>query len=310
MKKIFIFVTILLISSNIHALAVEYDGLEKLSKKNTFMDDRGKPYSIDEITDKQNSFIIIYNHGSIQDVRIDPCKAKPSFGYIWDGAVVPAILKLHNIEINGLKAKIYRLCSGVKGMTAKNQKKYRNLLKANEQIEIVDEFKNIKRQNIIFQKIKKFQQLGFENIVLAGYSAGGWASLNLQSRYPNKIKGTIAFNPAFAGHKNEWQKKFPEWGAFRDQQINILNKAGSINAILFAHEKDIFEDIETLSFFKKFEDLKFVDYSMLKPTSCKWANTSSNMDAGKGHNIPQSRCFTKFVKENNYLISFLEKTLK
>tara|TARA_A100000164_G_scaffold255485_1_gene227625 strand:- start:670 stop:1602 length:933 start_codon:yes stop_codon:yes gene_type:complete len=310
MKKIFVFVTILLISSNIHALAVEYDGLEKLSKKNTFMDDRGKPYSIDEIKDKQNSFVIIYNHGSIQDVRIDPCKAKPSFGYIWDGAVVPAILKLHNIEINGLKAKIYRLCSGVKGMTVKNQKKYRNLLKANEQIEIVDEFKNIKRQNIIFQKIKKFQQLGFENIVLAGYSAGGWASLNLQSRYPNKIKGTIAFNPAFAGHKNEWQKKFPEWGAFRDQQINILNKAGSINAILFAHEKDIFEDIETLSFFKKFEDLKFVDYSMLKPTSCKWANTSSNMDAGKGHNIPQSRCFTKFVKENNYLISFLEKTLK
>ena len=179
MKKIFVFVTILLISSNIHALAVEYDGLEKLSKKNTFMDDRGKPYSIDEIKDKKNSFIIIYNHGSIQDVRIDPCKAKPSFGYIWDGAVVPAILKLHNIEINGLKAKIYRLCSGVKGMTAKNQKKYRNLLKANEQIEIVDEHKNIKRQNIIFQEIKKFQQLGFENIVLAGYSAGGWASLNL-----------------------------------------------------------------------------------------------------------------------------------
>ena len=310
MKKIFVFVTILLISSNIHALAVEYDGLEKLSKKNTFMDDRGKPYSIDEIKDKQNSFIIIYNHGSIQDVRIDPCKAKPSFGYIWDGAVVPAILKLHNKEINGLKAKIYRLCSGVKGMTVKNQKKYRNLLKSNLQIEIVDEFKNIKRQNIIFQEIKKFQQLGFENIVLAGYSAGGWASLNLQSRYPNKIKGTIAFNPAFAGHKNEWQKKFPEWGAFRDQQINILNKAGSINAILFAHEKDIFEDIDTLSFFKKFEDLKFVDYSMLKPTSCKWANSSSNMDAGKGHNIPQSRCFTQFMKKKNYLISFLEKTLK
>ncbi|MDC3007321.1 hypothetical protein OAY86_03080, partial [Candidatus Pelagibacter sp.] len=79
MKKIFLFVTILLISSNIHAFALEYDGLEKLSKKNTFMDDKGKSYSIDDITDKDNSFIIIYNHGSIQDTRIDPCKAKPSF---------------------------------------------------------------------------------------------------------------------------------------------------------------------------------------------------------------------------------------
>ena len=40
-------------------------------------------------------------------------------------------------------------------MTNKNQKKYRNLLKSNGQIEIVDEFKNIKRQNIIFQEVEK-----------------------------------------------------------------------------------------------------------------------------------------------------------
>ena len=70
MKKIFLFISFLLISLNIHTLALEYDGLEKLSKKNTFMDDKGKPYSIDEITDKENSFIIIYNHGSIQDTRL------------------------------------------------------------------------------------------------------------------------------------------------------------------------------------------------------------------------------------------------
>ena len=61
-----------------------------------------------------------------------------------------------------------------------------------------------------------------------------------------------------------------------------MNNATSINAILFAHDKDIFEDTQTLSFFKKFKDLKFIDYSKLKPTSCKWANSDSNMDAGKG----------------------------
>ena len=63
MKKILLIASFLLISLNIHTLALEYDGLEKLSKKNTFMDDKGKPYSITEITDKENSFIIIYNHG-------------------------------------------------------------------------------------------------------------------------------------------------------------------------------------------------------------------------------------------------------
>tara|TARA_Y100001970_G_scaffold175022_1_gene213527 strand:- start:799 stop:1728 length:930 start_codon:yes stop_codon:yes gene_type:complete len=309
MKKILLLVIFLLISPKSYALTLKYEGLEKLSKKNTFMDAKGKPYSVDKIKDKQNSLIIIYNHGSIQDVRIDPCKAKPSFGYLWDGAVVPAILKLHDKEIKGLKVKIYRLCSGVKGMTYKNQKKYRNQLKSNGQIELEDEFKNIKRQNIILKEIDKFQQLGFSNIILAGYSAGAWASLNLQSKYPDKIKGTIAFNPAFAGHKNEWQKKFPEWGAFREQQVNILSQAKTLNAILFAHDKDIFEDTKTLSFFKKFKDLEFVDYSNLKPTSCKWANVESKMEPSKGHNIPQSRCFIRFIEEKNYLIDFLENSL-
>ena len=42
-------------------------------------------------------------------------------------------------------------------------------------------FTNIERTKCI----DKFQQLGFSNIILAGYSAGAWASLNLQSKYPS-----------------------------------------------------------------------------------------------------------------------------
>ena len=74
--------------------------------------------------------------------------------------------------------------------------------------------------------------------------------LILQSKYPEKIIGTIAFNPAFAGPKKEWQKKYPEWGAFREDSINKFNKADRINAVVFAHQDDIFEDPKTLSFFK------------------------------------------------------------
>ena len=91
-----------------------------------------------------------------------------------------------------------------------------------------------------------------QNIILSGWSAGGWSSLILQSRYPDKILGTIAFNPAFAGPKNEWQKKFPEWGAFREHQLNEFNKANTINAIVFAHNDDVFEDPKTLSFFTSY----------------------------------------------------------
>jgi dienelactone hydrolase len=273
------------------------------------MNDKGKPYSIDEISDKKNSLVIIYNHGSIQDHKQDSCKAKPKFGYIWDAAVVPAILKLHNKKINGLEVKIYRVCSGVKGMPVKIQKKYRKELKSKGKINLVDEHKNIKRQNIILNEVENLKNLGFDNIILSGYSAGGWSSLVLQSRHPEKIIGTIAFNPAFAGPKKEWQKKYPEWGAFREDSVNKFNKADKINAIVFAHKDDIFEDPETLSFFKNFKDFNLIDYSELKPTSCTWAGGNEKMTADKGHNIPQSKCFTKYLEDKNYLISFLENIL-
>ena len=310
MKKIFLIIFFLLVTNNLLANTLEYKGLEKLSKNNTFMNDKGKPYSIEEISDKKNSLVIIYNHGSIQDTKQDPCKAKPKFGYIWDAAVVPAILKLHNKKINGLEVKIYRVCSGVKGMPVKNQKKYRKELKSNGKINLVDEYKNIKRQNIILNEVENLKNLGFDKIILSGWSAGGWSSLILQSKYPEKIIGTIAINPAFAGPKKEWQKKYPEWGAFREDSVNKFNKADTINAIVFAHKDDIFEDPKTLSFFENFKDLNLIDYSEIKPTSCTWADVNEKMTADKGHNIPQSKCFTKYLEDKNYLISFLENIIK
>ena len=309
MKKIFLTIFFLIFTNNLLANSLEYKGLEKLSKNNTFMNEKGKPYSIEEISDKKNSLVIIYNHGSIQDHKQDSCKAKPKFGYIWDAAVVPAILKLHNKKINGLEVKIYRVCSGVKGIPVKIQKKYRKELKSKGKINLVEEHKNIKRQNIILNEVENLKNLGFDNIILSGYSAGGWSSLVLQSRHPEKIIGTIAFNPAFAGPKKEWQKKYPEWGAFREVSVNKFNKADKINAIVFAHKEDIFEDPETLSFFKNFKDFNLIDYSELKPTSCTWADGNEKMTADKGHNIPQSKCFTKYLEDKNHLISFLEKIL-
>ena len=309
MKSIFLIIIFLLSTNNLFANTLEYKGLEKLSKNNTFMNNKGEPYSIDEISDKKNSVVIVYNHGSIQDHKQDPCKAKPKFGYLWDAAVVPAILKLHNKTINGLEVKIYRVCSGIKGMSVKNQKKYRKELKSKGKINLVDEHKIIKRPKIILNEVENLKKLGFDKIILSGYSAGGWSSLVLQSRYPEKIIGTIAFNPAFAGPKKEWQKKYPEWGAFRDDSINKLNKADKINAIVFAHKDDIFEDPKTLSFFENFKDLNLIDYSEIKPTSCNWADVNEKMTPDKGHNIPQSKCFTKYLEDKNYLTTFLENIL-
>jgi len=132
------------------------------------------------------------------------------------------------------------------------------------------------------------------------------ASLNLISRFPDKFKGAIVINPAFAGPKIEWKKKFPEWEFFREQQIDIFKQTDALKAVLFAHSNDAFEDPQTLSFFKSFNNLEFIDYSELKPTSCNWADIDKKMSLEKGHSIPQSSCFTNFIKENKYFIKYLE----
>jgi len=284
----------------------EYKGQKKLSKNNSFMNDKGEPYSINKITDKENTLLLIWNHGSYPDHKVDKCKKKPKFGYEWEGAVIPAVLNLHNKKINNLTIKIYRLCSGVRGMSSSDQGKIRKLIKKGQKIDSYSELKQQKRQNIILNKVDEFLNDGFENIVLVGNSAGGWASLNLMSRFPEKFRGVIAINPAFAGPKIEWQKELPEWGFFREQQINIFKQSDSLNAILFAHTNDEFEDPDTLSFFKEFKDLDFINYSELKPTSCDWADVERKMLIDDGHSIPQSSCFANFIKKNKYFIQYLE----
>tara|TARA_Y100000590_G_C15605304_1_gene971750 strand:+ start:148 stop:1101 length:954 start_codon:yes stop_codon:yes gene_type:complete len=287
----------------------EYKGLKKLSKNNSFMDSKGKPYSIDEITNIDQTLLIIWNHGSFQDTKTDKCKKNPKWGYEWDGAVVPAVAKLHNKKINNLEIKIYRLCSGVKGLTNKQQNILYNQIKSKGSFKLHEnwEYKQLKRQKIILEKTKEFYELGFKNIVLAGYSAGGWASLMLLSNNPEIISGAVALNPAFAGPKKEWQDELPNWGELRNMQLDMFNYDESLNALIFSHSNDAYEDPTTLSFLKEFEKVNFIDYSKLKPTSCQWADVARSMEEHDGHSIPQSECFTKFIEKNNYFINYFKE---
>ena len=129
--------------------------------------------------------------------------------------VPPIILNLHDKKIKDFKVKIYHLCSGVRGWTDNHYQKiserYKNVSKSNFSKIIKDDFDVIKfngtkqplKQKVIIDKVDELISLGFENIILTGHSAGGWASITLKSKYPNKISGTIAIDPAFAGKIND-----------------------------------------------------------------------------------------------------------
>ena len=82
--------------------------IKKLSKFSGFIDDNLKLYSDDEISDKKNTIVIIYNHGQVYgQKRLEKCHNSSN-------DVSEVIRSLHNKEIKGLSIKVYRMCSGVR----------------------------------------------------------------------------------------------------------------------------------------------------------------------------------------------------
>ena len=117
MIKILIFLIVSFSLTNNAYSSSKFDkDLKKFSKDNGFIDSKGKIYSENEIKDKKNSVLIIYNHGSEYDQKSDKC-TNP-----WNN--VPKVIRdLHDKNIKNFKAKIYRFCTGAKGWTKKEQTK-------------------------------------------------------------------------------------------------------------------------------------------------------------------------------------------
>ena len=308
MKKLLLIITLsLLLSGNAYAQSksdkkFEKD-LKKISKDNGFVDNLRKVYSVDNISDKKNTILIVYTHGSLNDQTIDKCSKN------WN-KVPPIISNLHNKKVKDFKVKIYYLCSGVRGWTKNHWKKmserYKNVKKANFSKIIKDDFDKIKfngakqfrKQKVIINKVDELINLGFENIILAGHSAGGWASITLKSKYPNKISGAIAINPAFAGKINN-RREWKFWELVRNYGVSQIDLKNLNNTIIYVHHKDGYETPKTLSFL----NLNTVVYKDVSKSTCK-----PKLIFGKHHGIPLTKCFAEKQSNANDVINFLEKT--
>ena len=308
MKKLLLIITLsLLLSGNAYAQSksdkkFEKD-LKKISKDNGFVDNLRKVYSVDNISDKKNTILIVYTHGSLNDQTIDKCSKN------WN-KVPPIISNLHNKKVKDFKVKIYYLCSGVRGWTKNHWKKmserYKNVKKANFSKIIKDDFDKIKfngakqfrKQKVIINKVDELINLGFENIILAGHSAGGWASITLKSKYPNKIPGAIAINPAFAGKINN-RREWKFWELVRNYGVSQIDLKNLNNTIIYVHDKDGWETSKTLSFL----NLNTVVYKDISKSTCK-----PKLIFGKHHGIPLTKCFAEKQSNANDVINFLEKT--
>ena len=294
-----IFLLILFISFNSFAGKYESD-LKKVSKLNSFIDDSGTAYQIDRINNPENTILILYSHGSEGDNKSDKCMKS------WT-KVPPVLTQLHNTKIDNLEIKIYMLCSGVRGWSQAEQNKMADdfdkigklslKFKDKDGLLLIDKQKQILKQKVILEKIKEFESLGFKNIVLAGHSAGGWASIALYSYYPEIVKGVIAFHPAFAGKLVTNKDEF--WSAIRKREIAKMKLSDSSNIIVYSHDRDEFENPSTLTFLSKLNNIGFID---LSSSLCKGKTMT-----GGDHGIPLNKCFAVQEKKDENILNYLKR---
>jgi len=152
----------------------------------------------------------------------------------------------------------------------------------------------------MLDKVNELIGKGFTNIILAGHSCGAWASLYLTGRFPDKIKGSIALNPACGG-EIDYRKEWPTWGALRNYEESILLQLSEINSLIFIHDKDPFENSETLSFLNNINKIQIINYTNFE---CK------GKFGANAHNHPvypkEDNCFAKWEAKNNYIVNYLE----
>jgi len=283
--------------------------LKKLSKLNSFFNNKGKPYQIQKNINKDKTIIIIYTPGARgKDQKIDSCKSA------WE-KIPPSIYRLDGTKIKDFTIKTYRLCSGVRGWTKSEEDRFWDIYDKNNQdvskvlelkdkngVFLIDKSELTTKRKVIKLKMKEFKDEGFKNIVLAGQSAGAWESLILYSNFPSEINGVIAFNPARSGKyarklkKNEVGRGWTNWRNYKISLIK-LEKLGKV--LVYSHNKDSFETPETLSFLSNSKAVQFID---LSDTSCK-----GKVKFNKYHGIPSTKCFADKEPKNKYIVKYLEE---
>ena len=299
MKKVFLILLTVLISTYSHADSKFDKDLKKFSKDNGFVDNKGKVYSKEQITDKKNTILIIYNHGSDNDQKTDKC-TKP-----WN-KVAKVIRDLHNKKVKNFNVKIYRLCTGAKGWSKKEQAK---MWKAHEKtgklsIELKDKDgtllinkqKQNQRRRVIKEKVDSFIEEGFENIILAGHSSGGWQSIKIKTEFPELVKGIIGLNPG-AGGTVKNRKDWPWWEDVR--YYGFVEDLSQLNAIIVTHGKDDYNSPKDYSLFSNLNSVKFVNITQ---TGCKKKKTLAG-----NHGIALTKCFAEHEANDKNIVRYLEQ---
>ena len=299
MSRILVFLCIFIFFTTNSYSSLKFDkDLKKFSKDNGFVDNKGKVYSKDQITDKKNTILIIYNHGSDYDQVTDKC-TNPSNN-------VPRVIRyLHDKKIKNFNIKIYRLCTGAKGWSKKEQTKMWKAheksgklaieLKDKDGTPLINKQKQNQRRRVIKKKVDSFIEEGFENIILAGHSSGGWQSIKIKAEFPELAKGVIGLHPG-AGGTVKNRKDWPWWEDVR--YYGFVEDLSKLNAFIITHDKDEYNSPKDYSSFSNLNSVKFLN---LTQSGCKKAEPTKTY-----HGIALTKCYGDYETKNKNIIKYLE----
>ena len=239
MKKYLINLLIIFLFSNpLHA--------DKLLKSG-FLSGEWKLDTNFEVKDPKNKILVIFNHG--QDDH-----DKPSKNCVWKNGI-RNIASLSGEKIKGKEILVYNFCTDHLGGDD-----WKRLWKNKFEFPYKGITKLDKRVNANLDLIEKFEKLGIPNnqIFLAGQSCGGWATMMLISKYPEKVAGGISTHHACYGKLSKkykvkkigvekalenFKKKRPGPAFLRENQIKEISKAKNLPVLAFTHPKDPFDGL-------------------------------------------------------------------
>jgi hypothetical protein len=239
MKKIFI---ILILINNTHALS------DKLLK-NGFIG-KDMDYLKDQnISNPEKQIILIYNHG--QEHHDKPAKNV----CVWKNGI-RNFASLVGKKINGKEIKLYLLCTD--HLAGDDWKRLWTGEKLNPPYKGKPKLE--KRLEANLDLIDNFVKKGVPNkqIIVTGHSCGGWLTMMLTARYPNKVGGGISLMQACYGKQSKERKvkkngvekaltKFakldPGPAKMRQNQIDEISKSKNLLVLVFTHPKDPYDGL-------------------------------------------------------------------
>jgi len=233
-KKILLLLMAITFSTNLYADKLLKDGF--LNNKMSYEKDQN-------INDPTNKIILIYNHGQkTHDGKSSDC--------VWKNGI-RNFSSLVGEKVEGKEIMVYLLCTGKLAGDDKrlwNKKKFNPPYKGKPKLE--------KRLDANLKLIDSFVSKGVPNaqIIMTGRSCGGWMTMMLVARHPDKVGGGISlmhecygkisreFKVKKVGVDKALEKFRKKEGSgpadMRQTQINEIKESKNLPVLVFTHPKD------------------------------------------------------------------------